>query len=116
MINSITEWQSTSLNNSQHYMYFALVIVVVFVMLFSKKKILFIDFILLGISVFLGLKSISPSTNLAIVLRRKLLLRKPFISSPTICSLSAALPPLPQTNTFPSLLYVSRSIFTFIDL
>ena len=58
MINSITEWQSTSLNNSQHYMYFALVIVVVFVMLFSKKKILFIDFILLGISVFLGLKSI----------------------------------------------------------
>ena len=58
MINSITEWQSTSLNISQHYMYFVLVLVVVFVMLFSKKKILFIDFILLGISVFLGLKSI----------------------------------------------------------
>src|SRR3954469_13329157 len=26
--------------------------------------------------------------------------RKPFISSPTMCSLSAALPPLPQTSSF----------------
>ena len=57
MINSITEWQSTSLNIPQHYMYFILVFIIVFVMMFSKNKILFIDFVLLGISIFLGLKS-----------------------------------------------------------
>lgn len=58
MINNISEWQSTSLNNPQHYMYFVLIIIIVFIMLFSKKKILFIDFVLFGISLFLGLKSI----------------------------------------------------------
>lgn len=57
MISNISEWQPTTLNNSQHYLYFILIIIIVFIMLFSKKKILFIDFILLGISVFLGLKS-----------------------------------------------------------
>ena len=57
MINNITEWQSTSLNNPDHYIYFVLVLIIVFVMLLSKRKILFIDFILFGICVFLGLKS-----------------------------------------------------------
>ena len=58
MISSITEWQPTVLNNFSHLPYFLLVLIIVLVMVFSKKKIRFIDFILLGIVVFLGLKSI----------------------------------------------------------
>lgn len=58
MINFISEWQPTVLSNMSHYPYFILVIFVVFVMLFSKEKIKFIDLALLGVSVFLGLKSI----------------------------------------------------------
>ena len=58
MINFISEWQPTVLNNMSHYPYFMLVIFIAFVMLFSKKKIEFIDLALFGVSVFLGLKSI----------------------------------------------------------
>ncbi len=58
MLNNIAEWQPTTLSNPQHYLYFVLLLIIVFIMLFSKKKILFIDFILLGVSAFLGLKSI----------------------------------------------------------
>ena len=58
MLNNISEWQPTSLSNPQHYLYFGLIILIFFIMLFSKKKINFMDFILFGISVFLGLKSI----------------------------------------------------------
>ena len=58
MLNFISEWQPTVLSNASHYPYFILVILIVFVMLFSKEKIKFIDLALLGVSVFLGLKSI----------------------------------------------------------
>ncbi len=58
MINNISEWQPTTLNNPQHYLYFGLLLLIGFILLFSKKKILFIDLILLGVSSFLGLKSI----------------------------------------------------------
>ena len=59
MLNNIAEWQATTLNNPQHYLYFILVLAIVGIFLFSKRKILFIDLILLMISVFLGLKSIT---------------------------------------------------------
>lgn len=58
MIDFISEWQPTVLSNASHYPYFILVIFIVSVMLFSKEKIKFIDLALLGVSVFLGLKSI----------------------------------------------------------
>lgn len=58
MINNISEWQNTSLNYIQHYLYFILLLVVIFTMLFSKKKIEFIDLLLLGVGTYLGLKSI----------------------------------------------------------
>lgn len=58
MINNITEWQSTSLGNISHYPYFILIIFIGFWFIFSKKKIQFIDLLLFGFCVFLGLKSI----------------------------------------------------------
>ena len=58
MINFIAEWQPTVLSNSSHYPYFALIIFILFIFLFSKKKISFIDFALFGASIILGLKSI----------------------------------------------------------
>lgn len=58
MVNFISEWQPTVLSNLNHYPYFILVVFIVFIMLFSKKKIKFIDLTLLCISVFLGLKSV----------------------------------------------------------
>ena len=58
MINNISEWQSTSLNNFTSYMYFFLLLFIIVTMLLSKKKIEFMDFILLGFFTFLGLKII----------------------------------------------------------
>ena len=58
MISNISEWQSTVLSNFSHYPYFILMVSVVFVFLFSKRRIQFIDFLLFVAVVFLGLKSI----------------------------------------------------------
>lgn len=58
MINNISEWQSTSLNNMYHYVYYLFLVFMIFTMLFSNRKIQFVDFILLGFVCFLGLKSI----------------------------------------------------------
>lgn len=58
MINFISEWQPTTLSNLSHYPYFLLIVLILFVFIFSKKKIQFIDFALFGIAVILGLKSI----------------------------------------------------------
>ncbi len=58
MVNFITEWQPTTLNNTSNYIYFLLLIFICGVMLFSSKKIKLIDLALLGICTFLGLKSI----------------------------------------------------------
>ena len=58
MIENIMEWQPTTLNSVASYVYFALLLFIFGVMLFSKKKILFLDFLLFGFCAFLGLKSV----------------------------------------------------------
>ena len=58
MLNNITEWAPTNLNITSHYMYLFVVVFILFVMLFSDKKIRLIDFMLFGLCVFLGFKSI----------------------------------------------------------
>ena len=58
MVSSISEWRPTVLSEPTHYLYFILLVVIIFVLLFSKKKIQLIDFLLIGVVVFLGLKSI----------------------------------------------------------
>jgi len=58
MLGNISEWRNTSLSEPYHYLYFILLLVIVFVLLLSDKKIEFIDFLLLGFVVYLGLKSI----------------------------------------------------------
>ena len=58
MINNISEWQATSLSNPYHYIYYIFIMFLIITILFSDKKIRFIDFILFGLSIYLGLKSI----------------------------------------------------------
>lgn len=58
MLHNITEWQNTSLSVPYHYIYYFVLLFFLFTMLLSNKKIRFIDFILFGVSVYLGLKSI----------------------------------------------------------
>ena len=58
MLNVIHEWHPINLNLLNHYPYIILVAFIFFVLLFSKKKIQFIDLILFLFSVFLGFKSI----------------------------------------------------------
>ena len=58
MIKNISEWQSTSLHESYHIVYYICLLFFIFTMLFSNKKIVFIDFVLLGFCAYLGLKSI----------------------------------------------------------
>ena len=58
MLNNISEWQPTNLNNAFHYVYFVFILFVVMTMLLSEKKINFMDFILFGFCFYLGLKSI----------------------------------------------------------
>ena len=58
MISNISEWRSTSLSDPVHWLYFILLFVIVIVLLISKKKIQFLDFVLLLFCSVLGLKSI----------------------------------------------------------
>ena len=58
MLSNIMEWFPTVLSDASHYPYFILAVFILFVFIFSKKKIQFIDFVLFGVSLFLGLKSI----------------------------------------------------------
>ena len=58
MLKSIMEWQPTNLNTISHYVYFVILLIIIGVLLISKKKIQFTDFILFGFCVYLGLKSI----------------------------------------------------------
>ena len=58
MIQNIGEWQSTSLNVFYHYTYYLFLVFLVVTMLFSDKKIEWLDFLLLGFAAYLGLKSI----------------------------------------------------------
>lgn len=58
MLNNISEWRNTSLSDPYHYIYYIFLLFTLFTMLFSDKKINFIDFILFGFVSYLGLKSI----------------------------------------------------------
>ena len=58
MIQNINEWRCTSLSEPFHLVYFALLLWILGTLLFSKEKIRFLDVILLGFFIFLGLKSI----------------------------------------------------------
>ena len=58
MINNINEWKPTTLANLAHLPYYILAFVIVLILLISKKKISFIDFLLFLSVLFLGLKSI----------------------------------------------------------
>ncbi len=58
MINSISEWQSSSLHIPFHYTYFVFLLFLLFTFLFSSKRIQFIDLVLFLICTYLGLKSI----------------------------------------------------------
>ena len=58
MLNNISEWAPTNLNNFGHYAYLLFVSFILFVMLFSKSKIKFIDLLLFGFCIVLGFKSI----------------------------------------------------------
>lgn len=57
MINTIVEWFSPTLNNSNDYGSFILFIFVILVMLITEKKIRLIDLLVLGLVLALGLKS-----------------------------------------------------------
>ena len=58
MISNISEWRTTSLQETYHYVFFAYILFIIFTFLFSKKKIDFIDLILFLFGTYLGLKSI----------------------------------------------------------
>lgn len=58
MLMSIQEWQPIDLNVISHYPYVLLTSFIFFILLFSKKKINFLDLILFLLSIFLGFKSI----------------------------------------------------------
>jgi len=58
MLTNIIEWRNTSLSYWQDYPYYLFVIFVLFILLFSDKKINFVHLIIFMVMVYLGLKSI----------------------------------------------------------
>ncbi len=58
MISTISEWQPSNLNVLSHYIYYFFSLFVLFVFIFSKKKIRFLDFAFYLFFLYLGLKSI----------------------------------------------------------
>lgn len=58
MISSISEWAPTNINKITHIPLFILGIIILFILIFSKKKINFIDFAFFGLGIYLGLKAI----------------------------------------------------------
>ena len=58
MLNNIAEWQPTTLNKLSNYLYYLLLLFIIGTMLVSKKKIKFIDLLLLMVACYLGIKSI----------------------------------------------------------
>lgn len=58
MISNISEWQPTVLSDFSHYPYFLLLVIIISVFLFSKRKIQLVDLLLFSVVCFLGLKSI----------------------------------------------------------
>lgn len=58
MINTILEWQSTSISNITHWIYYIYVLFIIVTLLLSSKKIRLIDLVLLLFVSYLGFKSI----------------------------------------------------------
>ena len=58
MISTISEWQPTNFNDFGSYIFLIVFSFVLFILLFSKKKIRLLDLLIFGFSVFLGLKNI----------------------------------------------------------
>ena len=58
MLSTIAEWQPSNLNTLSHYLYFGFSLFVLIIMIFSKKKIRFMDAIFYLFFLYLGLKSI----------------------------------------------------------
>lgn len=58
MINNISEWRATSLQDIAHLPYFMVSFVILMIFLISEKKISFLDFLLFISVLFLGLRSI----------------------------------------------------------
>lgn len=57
MLATISEWQPSNLNELSHYGYFVFVFIALVVMIFSKKKIRFIDAVFYIVFLYLGLKN-----------------------------------------------------------
>lgn len=58
MLSTISEWQPSNLNELSHYVYFIFAFVVLVIMIFSRKKIRFLDAMFYIFFLYLGLKSI----------------------------------------------------------
>ena len=58
MLDNIVEWKATSLNVLSNYIYILFVVFIFFILLISKEKIKFLDLVMFGFCVFLGMKSI----------------------------------------------------------
>ena len=58
MLSSISEWQPSNLNIPTHYIYYFFSLVVLIIMIFSKKKIRLLDAVIYLVFLYLGLKSI----------------------------------------------------------
>ncbi len=58
MLKTITEWHPTNLNEIYHCLFFFLFSITLLIVLLSKKKLQFIDLVIFGFTLFLGLKSI----------------------------------------------------------
>lgn len=58
MLSTIAEWQPSNLNQLSHYGYFIFSFLVLIILIFSKKKIRFIDAVFYIMFLYLGLKSI----------------------------------------------------------
>jgi len=58
MLKTISEWQSTNFNEISGYIYLLVAVFILFIFLFSKKKIQLLDFSLFGLFLIMGLKSV----------------------------------------------------------
>lgn len=58
MLANIQEWTPTTLSETSHLSFFITGIIILFIFLLSNKKIRFMDFVLFGLSLALGLKAI----------------------------------------------------------
>lgn len=58
MLENITEWSPTDINNLTHLPFYVLSLIILGILLFSKKKIQLLDITFIGLGIYLGLKSL----------------------------------------------------------